>query len=202
MTISAYRSRVISIPILSRQAVKEIAGRTVMTTAKFRGTGDSKSTLDVAASQAAQYSMKQPKSAVAQPIGETTAATAETPMSNRIDPPTTDALGRDTAQASIALSDNQSKVVEPSIKKETAGMEAESPSAELDAIESPSAEPDAASPSVESDATARATSQPETTSKMWPTMGPIVSIPPSKTSLEVRKPWSFAKTILLRKLRT
>lgn len=139
-----------------------------MTTAKFRGTGDSESTLDVAAPQAAQYSMKQPESTVAQPTGGTTAATAETPMSNRIDLPTTDAFGRDVGEASIALSDNQSKVVEPSIKKETARMEAKSPSARLD---------DAAvffTPSAES----------ETTPKMWPTMGPIVSIP---TSLEVRK---------------
>ncbi|XP_072767548.1 uncharacterized protein [Anoplolepis gracilipes] len=190
------------------QAVKEIAGRTVMTTAKFRGTDDSDSMLDVAASQAAQYSMKELESAVAQPIEGTMAATAETPMPSRIDPPTTDALGRDTDETSIALSDDQSKVVEPSTKKETAGMEAESPSAELDAAESPSAEldaaespsaeldaaespsaeldaaespsaePDAASPSVEPDATSL---QPETTSKMWPTMEPaIVSTPPSK----------------------
>ncbi|XP_019885161.2 uncharacterized protein LOC105258000 isoform X2 [Camponotus floridanus] len=152
------------------QAVKEIAGRTVMTTAKFRGTGDSESTLDVAASQAAQYSMKQPESAVAQAIGGSTAATAETPMSSRIDPPTTDALGRDTVEVSIALSDDQSKVVEPSTKKETAGMELEFPSAKSDAV----------SPSVESEAT----SQPETTLKIRPTMEPIVSISPSEALLE------------------
>jgi len=148
-----------------------------MTTAKFRGTGDSESTLDVAASQAAQYSMKQPESAVAQAIGGSTAATAETPMSSRIDPPTTDALGRDTVEVSIALSDDQSKVVEPSTKKETAGMELEFPSAKSDAV-FPSVEPDA-------------TSQPETTPKIRPTMEPIVSISPSEvaaTLLAVRKP--------------
>ncbi|XP_070153651.1 uncharacterized protein [Polyergus mexicanus] len=143
------------------QAIKEIAGRTVMTTAKFRGTDDGESRLDVAASHPAQYSMKQPESAVAEPIEETT-------MSGRIDPPTTkDSLERDTVEASIALSDDQSKVVEPSTKKETAEMEAEPASAE----------PDAASPSVEPDATRRATPQPETTPQMWPTMEPIVLMP-------------------------
>lgn len=157
---------------LSRQAVKEIAGRTVMTTAKFRGTDDSESTLDVAASQAAQYSMKQPESAVAQAIGGSTARTAETPMSSRIDPPTTDALGRDTVEVSIALSDDQSEVVEPSTKKETAGMEVEFPSAKFDAV----------SPSVEPDATARAASQSETTPKIRPTMEPIASISPSEVA--------------------
>ncbi|KAM0725977.1 hypothetical protein ACS0PU_008058 [Formica fusca] len=161
------------------QAIKEIAGRTVMTTAKFRGTDDGESRLDVAASQPAQYSMKQPESAVAQPIEGTTAATAETSMSSRIDPSTTkDALEQDTVEASTALSDDQSKVVEPPTKKETAEMEAESASAEPDAVESPSAEPDAVSLSVEPDATARATPQPETTPQMWPTMEPIVLMPP------------------------
>lgn len=150
-----------------------------MTTAKFRGTDDGESRLDVAASQPAQYSMKQPESAVAQPIEGTTAATAETSMSSRIDPSTTkDALEQDTVEASTALSDDQSEVVEPPTKKETAEMEAESASAELDAVESPSAEPDAVSLSVEPDATARATPQPETTSQMWPTMEPIVLMPP------------------------
>lgn len=151
-----------------------------MTTAKFRGTDDGESRLDVAASQPAQYSMKQPESAVAQPIEGTTAATAETSMSSRIDASTTkDALEQDTVEASTALSDDQSKVVEPPTKKETAEMEAESASAELDAVESPSAEPDAVSSlSVEPDATARATPQPETTPQMWPTMEPIVLMPP------------------------
>lgn len=157
------RSDVILNIIPSRQAVKEIAGRTVMTTAKFRGTDDSESTLDVAASQTTQYSMKQPESAVAQATGGSTAAT-ETPMSSRIDPPTTDALGRDTVEVSIALSDDQSEVVEPSTKKETAGMELEFPSAKSDAS------------SVEPDAIARAPSQPEAAPKIRPTMEPIVSI--------------------------
>ncbi|GAB1863874.1 hypothetical protein CAJAP_04953 [Camponotus japonicus] len=168
------------------QAVKEIAGRTVMTTAKFRGTGDSESTLDVAASQAAQYSMKQPESAVAQAIGGSTAATAETPMSSRIDPPTTDALGRDTVEVSIALSDDQSKVVEPSTKKETAGMELEFPSAKSDAV-SPSVEPDA-------------TSQPETTPKIRPTMEPIVSISPSEVAATLLAQEAVAKRKAAEKL--
>lgn len=41
------------------------------------------------------------------------APAAVTSMSNRIDPRATDALGRDTAAVPIALSNDQSKVVEP-----------------------------------------------------------------------------------------
>ncbi|KAL6423640.1 hypothetical protein ACFW04_010275 [Cataglyphis niger] len=133
------------------QAVKEIAGRTVMTTAEFRGTDDVESRLDEAALQPSQYSMKQPESAVAQPIEETTVATAEMPMLSQIDSPTKDAL-EDSVKATTTLSDDQSEVVEPPTE-EAGGIEAESPSAELDAAESPSAEVDAAeSPSAEVDA--------------------------------------------------
>ncbi|XP_067205147.1 uncharacterized protein [Linepithema humile] len=62
------------------QAVKEIAGRTVMATAKFRGTGDSESAMDVAASQSAQYSMRQAESAVVHSTEGTTTATTTTTM--------------------------------------------------------------------------------------------------------------------------
>ncbi|XP_050462545.1 fibrous sheath CABYR-binding protein-like isoform X3 [Cataglyphis hispanica] len=180
------------------QAVKEIAGRTVVTTAEFRATDDVESRLDEATLQPSQYSMKQPESAVAQPIEETTTATAEMPMLSQIDSPTKDAL-EDSVKATTTLSDDQSEVVEPPTE-EIAGIEAESPSAELDAaespsaevdaaespsaeldaVESPSAEPDALSPSVEPDVTARATPQPETTPQMSPTMESIVSKPSSE----------------------
>ncbi|XP_050462544.1 uncharacterized protein LOC126857299 isoform X2 [Cataglyphis hispanica] len=179
-------------------AVKEIAGRTVVTTAEFRATDDVESRLDEATLQPSQYSMKQPESAVAQPIEETTTATAEMPMLSQIDSPTKDAL-EDSVKATTTLSDDQSEVVEPPTE-EIAGIEAESPSAELDAaespsaevdaaespsaeldaVESPSAEPDALSPSVEPDVTARATPQPETTPQMSPTMESIVSKPSSE----------------------
>lgn len=186
-----------------------------MTTAEFRGIDDVESRLDEAAWQPSQYSMKQPESAVAQPIEETTAATAEMPMSSQIDSPTTKDAPEDSVEATTTLSDDQSKVVEPPTE-ETAGIEAESPSAELDAaespsaevnaaespsaevddaeaasaeldaVESPSAEPDALSPSVEPDATP----QPDTTPQMSPTMESIVSKPSeiASTLSVVRKP--------------
>ncbi|TGZ46231.1 hypothetical protein DBV15_09658 [Temnothorax longispinosus] len=49
------------------------------------------------------------------------------PLSNRIDPRTTDALGRDTAGVPIALSNDQSKVVEPFTEVVTDETGTESP---------------------------------------------------------------------------
>jgi len=62
--------------------------------------------------------MRQAESAVAHPtegddMSAPAAPAAVTPMSNWIDPGTTDALGRDTAGVPITLSNDQSKVVEP-----------------------------------------------------------------------------------------
>ena len=89
----------------------------MMTTVKIRGTDDSGSSIGAAASQSAQYSMRQAESAVAHPdrrddMSAPTAPVAVMPMSNWIDPQTTDALGRDTAGVAITLSNDQSKVVE------------------------------------------------------------------------------------------
>jgi len=90
----------------------------MMTTAKIRrGTDDSGSSIDAAASQSAQYSMRQAESAVAHPdrrddMSAPTAPAAVMPMSNWIDPQTTDALGQDTTGVPITLSNDQSKVVE------------------------------------------------------------------------------------------
>lgn len=71
-----------------------------MATAKFRGTSDNESAMDVAASQSAQYSMRQTESAVAHPTEETTTTTTMQPAaapavptavtSNEIDPLATD----------------------------------------------------------------------------------------------------------------
>lgn len=98
--------------------MEEIADRKMMTTAKIRGTDDSGSSIDAAASQSAQYSMRQAESAVAHPdrrddMSAPTAPAAVMPMSNWIDPQTTDVLGRDTTGVPITLSNDQSKVVEP-----------------------------------------------------------------------------------------
>ncbi|KYM79143.1 hypothetical protein ALC53_10307 [Atta colombica] len=108
---------IITIFVLSQQIAEEIVGRKMMTTAKIQGTDDSGSSIDAAASQSAQYSMRQAESAVAHPdrrddMSATTAPAAVMPMSNWIDPQTTDALGQDTTGVPITLSNDQSKVVE------------------------------------------------------------------------------------------
>lgn len=74
------------------------------------------SSVDAPASPSAQYSMRQAESAVAHSTEGTICLhrrRLQRLMSNRIDPRTTDALGRDTTRVPIALSNDQSKVVVP-----------------------------------------------------------------------------------------
>ncbi|KAL0100876.1 hypothetical protein PUN28_019336 [Cardiocondyla obscurior] len=92
----------------------------VMTTAKIRGMDDGESSGDApGSSRRRSLDRKDDMSAPAAPA-------AVTPMSNRIDPRTTDALGRDTAEVPTALSNDQSKVVEPFTGVVTAETVAES----------------------------------------------------------------------------